>query len=226
MNPDNSMGRSGLFRNYTVPVAEGGVKEIDADTIEMNLSFASGAFINFLALDYAKILPKHLLDKGVDLNQAEGIIDNKSGSGPYMLDSYQRGNGYAVSKNPNYFKEGKPYFDSIEHFIITDTGTLIAQFKAGSVDMMNGGFSNLSPTEYMQLDEDTKGSANGHVIANEMPGSRNWGLMMNRKNGPLQDPKVRKAIYLAIDRDQMNNLLEDGTGDVPCALWGLSLIHI
>lgn len=221
MNPDNSMGRSGLFRNYTVPVAEGGVKEIDADTIEMNLSFASGAFINFLALDYAKILPKHLLDKGVDLNQAEGIIDNKSGSGPYMLDSYQRGNGYAVSKNPNYFKEGKPYFDSIEHFIITDTGTLIAQFKAGSVDMMNGGFSNLSPTEYMQLDEDTKGSSNGHVIANEMPGSRNWGLMMNRKNGPLQDPKVRKAIYLAIDRDQMNNLLEDGTGDVPCALWGM-----
>ena len=221
MDPENSIGRSGLFRNYTLPVAEGGVKKVDDSTVEMNLSFASGAFINFLALDYAKILPKHILEAGVDLNQAEGIMESSSESGPFLLDSYQRGNGYSVSKNPNYFKEGKPYFDSIEHYIITDTGTLIAQFKAGQLDMMNGGFSNLSPTEYLELDKDTKGSANGHVIANEMPGSRNWGLMMNTKAENLKDPRIRKAIYLAVDRTQINDILEDGTGDIPCALWGM-----
>jgi peptide/nickel transport system substrate-binding protein len=187
----------------------------------MNLSFASGAFINFLALDYAKILPKHILESGVDLNQAEGIMSSKAGSGPFVLEGYQRGNGYNVSKNPNYFKDGLPYFDSIEHFIITDTGTLVAQFKAGTLDMMNGGFSNLSPTEYMQLDADTVGSANGHIIANEMPGSRNWGLMMNRKADNLSDPRVRKAIYLALDRAQLNEILEDNTADTPCALWSM-----
>jgi peptide/nickel transport system substrate-binding protein len=222
MNPENSIGRSGLFRNYTVPVSEGGIKKIDDYTVEMNLSFASGAFINFLALDYAKILPKHILEAGVDLNQAEGIISSKAGSGPFVLERYQRGNGYSVSKNPNYFKDGRPYFDSIEHFIITDTGTLVAQFKAGTLDMMNGGFSNLSPTEYKQLDADTVGSANGHIIANEMPGSRNWGLMMNRKYpGPLEDARVRKAIYLALDRAQLNEILEDNTADTPCSLWGM-----
>jgi peptide/nickel transport system substrate-binding protein len=222
MDTENSIGRSGLFRNYTLPEADGGVKKIDAHTVEMNLSFASGAFINFLALDYPKILPKHILDAGVDLNQAEGIIDSNSESGPFLLEEYQRGNLYSVVKNDNYFKEGRPYFDSIDHFIITDTGTLIAQFKAGQLDMMNGGFSNLSPTEYLQLDEDTVGSANGHIIANEMPGSRNWGLMMNVKYpGPLEDARVRKAIYLALDRAQLNELLEDNTADVPCALWGM-----
>ena len=149
MNPENSMGRSGLFRNYTLPLEEGGIKKVDDDTVEMNLSFASGAFINFLALDYAKILPKHILEAGVDLNLAESIIESSSESGPFLLDEYQRGNLYAVSKNDNYFKEGLPYFDSISHYIITDTGTLIAQFKAGQIDMMNGGFSNLSPTEYL-----------------------------------------------------------------------------
>ena len=218
MDPENSIGRSGLFRNYTLPVAEGGVKKIDDSTIEMNLSFASGAFLSFLALDYAKILPKHIMEAGVDLNQAEGIMESSSESGPFLLDDYQRGNSYSVSKNPNYFKEGKPYFDSIDHFIITDTGTLIAQFKAGQLDMMNGGFSNLSPTEYLELDADTKGTANGHIIANEMPGSRNWGLMMNTKAEKLQDPRIRKAIYLAVDRAQINDILEDGTGDIPCAL--------
>ena len=222
MDTENSMGRSGLFRNYTVPESEGGIKKIDDHTVEMNLSFPSGAFLNFLSLDYAKILPKHILESGVDLNQAEGIMASKSGSGPFVLEGYQRGNGYSVSKNPNYFKDGLPYFDSIEHFIITDTGTLVAQFKAGTLDMMNGGFSNLSPTEYMQLDADTVGSANGHIIANEMPGSRNWGLMMNRKYpGPLEDARVRKAIYLALDRAQLNEILEDNTADTPCALWGM-----
>ena len=166
------MGRSGLFRNYTLPVEEGGIKKVDDDTVEMNLSFASGAFINFLALDYAKVLPKHILEAGVDLNLAESIIESSSESGPFLLDEYQRGNLYAVSKNDNYFKEGLPYFDSISHYIITDTGTLIAQFKAGQIDMMNGGFSNLSPTEYLELDADTVDSSNGHVIAYEMPGSR------------------------------------------------------
>jgi peptide/nickel transport system substrate-binding protein len=221
MNPENSIGRSGLFRNYTVPVSEGGIKKIDDYTVEMNLSFASGAFINFLALDYAKILPKHILEAGVDLNQAEGIISSKAGSGPFVLERYQRGNGYSVSKNPNYFKDGLPYFDSIEHFIITDTGTLVAQFKAGTLDMMNGGFSNLSPTEYKQLDADTVGTSNGHIINNSLGGSRNWGLMMNRKADKLSDPRVRKAIYLALDRAQLNEILEDNTADTPCALWGM-----
>jgi len=220
MNPDNSMGRSGLFRNYTLPLEEDGIRKVDDDTVEMNLSFASGAFINFLALDYAKVLPKHILEAGVDLNLAESIMESSSESGPFLLDDYQRGNLYEVSKNENYFKDGRPYFDSISHYIITDTGTLIAQFKGGQIDMMNGGFSNLSPTEYLELDADTVDSSNGHVIANEMPGSRNWGLMINRKVGPLQDPNVRKAIYLAVDRAQVNELLEDSTGDIPCALWG------
>ena len=210
MDPENSIGRSGLFRNYTLPVADGGIKEIDANTVEMNLSFASGAFLNFLSLDYAKVLPKHILEAGVDLNQAEGVIENLSGSGPFKLTEYQRGNTNSVA-----------YFDSIDHFIITDTGTLIAQFKAGQIDMMNGAFSNLSPTEYKELDADTVGSSNGHIIANPLGGSRNWGLMMNRKVGPLQDPRVRKAIYLALDRAQLNSILEDDTADVPCAFMGM-----
>ncbi|MCH9017918.1 MAG: ABC transporter substrate-binding protein, partial [Chloroflexi bacterium] len=195
MDTDNSIGRSGLFRNYTLPVADGGIKKIDRNTVEMNLSFASGAFISFLALDYAKILPKHLLEAGVDLNQAENIIEKRAGSGPFVLEEYQRGNRYFVTKNADYFKEGLPFFDSIDHFIITDTGTLIAHFKAGQLDMMNGGFSNLQPTEYLELDSDTVGSSNGHITAHELGGTFNVLLMVNVKAEPFTDIRVRKAIY-------------------------------
>jgi hypothetical protein len=98
MNPDVSIGRSGLFRNYTKSVEDGGIKFVDDGTVEFNLSFASGAFIKFLALDYAKVLPTHILDKGIDLNQAENVIEHRSGSGPFMLEEYQRGNFYGVQE--------------------------------------------------------------------------------------------------------------------------------
>ncbi len=221
MDTDNSIGRSGLFRNYTLPVADGGIKKIDRNTVEMNLSFASGAFISFLALDYAKVLPKHLLEAGVDLNLAENIIEKRSGSGPFVLEEYQRGNRYFVTKNPDYFKEGRPFFNSIDHFIITDTGTLIAQFKAGQLDMMNGGFSNLQPTEYLELDSDTVGSSNGHITAHELGGTFNVLLMFNVKAEPFTDIRVRKAIYLALDRQVINDLLQDNTAAIPCPMMGM-----
>lgn len=221
MNPDVPIGRSGLFRNYTLPAEENGVRAVDADTVEFNLSFPSGAFIKFLALDYVKVLPKSLLEQDIDLNQAENIISNKSGSGPFMLTDYQRGNSYSVVKNPNYFKEGRPYFDSIDHFIITDTGTLIAQFKAGQLEMMNGGFSNLQPTEYLQLDADTTGTANGHVTANPLGGTFNVLFMVNSKKAPFDDIRVRKAMYLALDRQQINDLLQDNTAAIPCPMMNM-----
>ena len=221
MNPDVPIGRSGLFRNYTLPAEENGVRAVDADTVEFNLSFPSGAFIKFLALDYVKVLPKSLLEQDIDLNQAENIISNKSGSGPFMLTDYQRGNSYSVVKNPNYFKEGRPYFDSIDHFIITDTGTLIAQFKAGQLEMMNGGFSNLQPTEYLQLDADTTGTANGHVTAHPLGGTFNVLFMVNSKKAPFDDIRVRKAMYLALDRQQINDLLQDNTAAIPCPMMNM-----
>ena len=215
---DGPTGRSGLWRNYTVEPKAGGVKLIDDLTVEFNLQFASGAFMKFLAVDYVKVLQKSLLEAGHDLNLAETIIDNNTGSGPFVLDEYQRGNFYKVSKNDNYFKDGRPFFDGIDHFIITDTGTLIAQFKAGQLDMSNGGFTNLSPTQAFQVEIDTKGA----IAPVAVSPSADWGLMMNVKKAPFNDARVREAIQLAIDYQQYNDLVYDNTLGVGCPLMGLA----
>jgi peptide/nickel transport system substrate-binding protein len=212
MDPNVPIGRSGLFRNYTRPADEGGVKKIDDHTVEMNLSLASGAFLQFLALDYVKILPKHVLEKEGDLKQAEKIIKNRAWGGPFKLDEYQRGNFYKVSRNENYYKKGKPYLDGITHFIVVDSGRLMSSFQAGQLDMMNSGFSNLTPKEYLDL----RDQMGGKLAINELPGSRNWGFMMNIKKKPFSDPRVRKAVYLAIDRQELNQLVENGTAAPAC----------
>ena len=215
---DSKMGRSGLWRQYTLEAKDGGVNLIDNNTVEFNLKFASGAFIKFLAVDYVKVLPKHLLDQGLDLNLAETVIEHSSGSGPFVLDEYQRGSFYKVSKNENYFKEGKPYFDSIDHTIIVDPSVLIAQLKGGQIDMSNGGFTNMTPTQVFELEADTDGKYRGVAV---QP-TADWGLMLNIKKEPFNDARVRQAIQLAIDYQQWNDLVFDNTSGVGCPLMGLA----
>ena len=215
---DSKMGRSGLWRQYTEEASAGGVNLIDSNTVEFNLKFASGAFIKFLAVDYVKVLPKHLLDRGIDLNLAENIIEHKAFSGPFVLDEYQRGSFYKVSKNPEYFKEGRPYFDGIDHTIIVDPSVLIAQLKGGQIDMSNGGFTNMTPTQVFELERDTDGQYRGVAV---QP-TADWGLMLNVKKEPFNDARVRQAIQLAIDYQQWNDLVFDNTSGVGCPLMGLA----
>ena len=215
---DSKMGRSGLWRQYTLEAKDGGVNLIDNNTVEFNLKFASGAFIKFLAVDYVKVLPKHILDQGVDLNLAESVIEHRSGSGPFVLDEYQRGSFYKVSKNPNYFKEGRPYFDAIDHTIIVDPSVLIAQLKGGQIDMSNGGFTNMTPTQVFELERDTDGQYRGVAV---QP-TADWGLMLNIKKEPFNDARVRRAMALAIDYQQWNDLVFDNTSGVGCPLMGLA----
>ena len=244
-NPCNGAGRSGLWRNYTVPVAvvdkDGGdctptnlddvMEAIDDKTIEFNLQFASGAFIKFLAIDYAKVLPGHLLDSDENcavrdaanpcfLNLGENIIDRGATSGPFILDEYQVGDFYYVDKNPDYFKDGRPYVDRIEHTIFTGQAkdTLIANFEAGRLDMANGGFTNLSPTQYFDLEKSTDGEYVAHPIA----AGTNWGLMLNIKKPQFQDHKVRQAINLAVDRQEIDEIVFDNSGGSYCPLMGLA----
>ena len=240
-NPCNSRGRSGLWRTYTNPLEvadrdagdctltnpEDALRVVDDQTIEFHLAFASGAFIKFLAIDYVKILPKHLLEQEIDLNLAENIIKHNSGTGPFILESYQSGNSYVVNKNPNYFKDGRPYVDRIEHYIITTPATAQAQVEARQIDMANAGTMNLTAPEYYALEERT----NSEYVAHDVFGGATRGLMLNIKREPLSDHRVRQAINLAVDRQKHNarGLHHAGRGHCPmvgmansleeCATW-------
>src|SRR5919197_3113884 len=107
---------------------------IDRNTVKVFLRYPSPSFLKFLAVDYMKVVPKHVIEAGVDINVWENIV----GSGPFKITGARRGDSVTYERNPGYFKKGRPYLDSLTILAITDAGTAAAAVKAGKIAMTTG----------------------------------------------------------------------------------------
>jgi len=77
IEPGKPRPRVGLLRPY-VQSAEA----LDRHTVRVRLNYPAPAFLQFLAVDYMKVVPKHIVEAGVDINMWENIV----GSGPFKIE--------------------------------------------------------------------------------------------------------------------------------------------
>ena len=182
-------------------MAETPAERVDQNTVRVDLSFSSGAFLPFLALDWNKILPKHVLEAGADIS-----VFNKDavGTGPWRHVDWKEGVSTEEEKNPDYFKKGRPYFDGIEAFVMTDKGTEIAAYKTGRILMGLSVQSQMDVEDALKLEADqefmTKFDINWMAA-----GAGGHSIFMNPAKAPFDDPNVRRALFLALDRQQLND---------------------
>jgi peptide/nickel transport system substrate-binding protein len=167
---------------------------VDKYTTKVDLKFPSGAFINFLTVDFFKILPKHYVETGVDIN----LFENAMGSGPFMPVRYTTGSSWESEKNPNYFKDGLPYFDGMEVFIITDVGTQIAAYKTERVLMSAQMENALAPDDVIRLQEDPDFTSRFDVWGPQE--CCNLHIILNVTKPPFDNADIRRALFLAMDR--------------------------
>ena len=198
--------RAGLIRQYYESS-----KVVDDHTIEVTLAFPAAASLNVLGMEYVKILPRHVVEAGVDINLGENMV----GTGPYKFVKYVKGNRLEFEKNQDYWREELPYLDGINKIIINDIGRIIAAFKAGQVMTSTLGWTNLTVRDYLKLAEDAEDVLSVHRLCCDQAG---FGLMMNVNKSPTDDARVRRAIFVAVDREAINqaNIAGAGTVGSPC----------
>jgi peptide/nickel transport system substrate-binding protein len=196
IEPGKPRPRTGLLRPYIHAI-----EVRDRHTVQVTLHYPSPAFLPFLAVDYMKIVPKHLLEAGVDINVWENII----GSGPFKVKGVRRGEAVTYEKNPQYFKPGRPYVDGLTIMAISDAGTVAAALKAGRITMTTGATS-LGPDDAPQLAKDLQGKYTLYWQP------INAGLLIfgNVERAPWHDLRLLKALRLATDPQEFQSAFGRG----------------
>lgn len=166
------------------------VDVVDDHTAVLNLSRPSSSIIGFLSWYGVMILPAHIYDDGTDWLENPANMA-PIGSGPFKFVSYEPGQTVELEANTTYFGEG-PYLEGVIYQIIPDPNTEVQALLNGEIDVA-GIPSAQVPT--------LEGNADFVLAPKMYPSPLYFGF--NTARAPFDNLDVRKAIGMAIDRDQI-----------------------
>lgn len=114
-------------------------------------------------------------------------------TGAFVLENFQPGVSAKLKRNPNYFKNGKPYLDEVEFLAITDVAARMNAMVTGAVDYISR--ADLKTLQFLKRNPD--------IEILEMTGYSHYTLPMNVTVAPFDNADVRLALKWAIDRDEI-----------------------
>ena len=143
------------------------------------------------------------------------------GTGPFKFVEFKPNESIKVARNPDYWKPGRPYLDGIEYKIIKNQSTGALAFVAGEVDMTSPYFLQVP------MLKDIKEQAPQAICA-LVPSNVQRNVIINREAAPFDNPDLRRAVALTVDRRAFIDTLTQGKGDIggallppPEGIWGM-----
>jgi len=173
-----------------------GVEDVKADdkqTVVFKLKSGNADFPIVLASSRFPIAPAG----SMDAEWEKGI-----GTGPFILSEWEPGVRAATKRNPNYFKEGKPYFDEVETLHVADVGARTSALRDGSVDAIDD-----PEPQTLHLLEKVP-----NLVIREVGGNSHYTFPLLMDTAPYDNVDVRTALKYAIDREAMLQTLLRGHG--------------
>src|SRR5579883_698764 len=153
-------------------------------------------------------LPKALASSMARIVSERGIADfakldnTPYGTGPFVLKEFAPNDHVVMERNPHYFRPGRPYLDRLVLRVLPDTTAQVAALENREVDAI------------ADVDADTFGrlSAIKGVKATQVIGGTFNNIVLYANKPPFDDPRVRMALRLAMDRPQMTDAIAGKTG--------------
>lgn len=181
------------------------VNKVDDLTVEIKLKASFPAFILMFEPGFAPMMPKHLYE-GTDYlkNPAN---QNPVGTGPFKFKEWKRGEYIKLERNPNYWKEGKPYLDELIFNIIPDSASRAVAFEQGTVNVLRGGDIDNVDVKRLRSLPDVEYTTKGW----EMFSPQAY-LIFNMRKPPFDNMKVRQAVMTALNRQMIINNIFFGLG--------------
>src|SRR5262245_8684990 len=153
------------------------------------------SILNMLASGYTPIYPCHV--------KSQAMRTNPVGTGPFKFVEFKRGDSIKFVRNTDYFKKGRPFLDGIDWKVIESRSTRILAITAGEFDMTFNAYVTVP------LLKDVESQA-PKAVCELAPTYVSTNLIINRNLAPFNDPKIRMAMALTLDRNAYNDILSGG----------------
>jgi peptide/nickel transport system substrate-binding protein len=186
------------------------VEATDRYTVKFTLKEPFAWFLDMLANPMTgAIIARECVEKFGDLKKPEAVI----GTGPWMLDAYKPNQSLTLVRNPTYFVAALPYIDRVDVVVDEDNASRTAAFLAGKFDLGWENPGTINRSDWVQIADTLKTRRPGLKTA-EFTSNVVSDVFMRTDKPPFNDPRVRQAVSLAIDRKGFIDATLEGVGVV------------
>lgn len=168
----------------------------DDHTVTIKTTAPYAPALRNLAIPFAAIVPKAVVEADED-----AFILNPVGSGPYKFVEWNQGDHVTLKAFDDYYA-GKAETENLIMKVIPETSQRTIALETGEVDMAY----DLAVNDIPKVNENDK------LQVYEIPSLTCWYVSMNLNKKPFDNPKVREALSMAIDRQTIIDTINAGSG--------------
>src|SRR3546814_780638 len=174
---------------------------------------AQPPFLALLASGWSAVYPCHV--------PPATMRTKPIGTGPFKVVDFSPNEGLTLRKNPDYWKEGQPYLDGIDWKILPSRSTRIPAYVAGEFDITGPTHVNVP------ILQDHRTPA-PHAQCQLRDNNVSTNLISNRDAPPFDNPELRRALALSLDRQAFIDIISAGEATIgtallppPDGIWGM-----
>lgn len=217
-NPDNpyngvSGGSWEYYSAMSMPDLIESIEKVDDYTVVFNLTRPEAPFMANMAMDFASIVSKEYADAMMEAGTPEMLNQAPIGTGPFSFQAYQKDAVIRYVRNDDYWSDAAKV-EALIFAITPDASVRYQKVQAGECHVM--AYPNPADVEAMQSDEG--------VEVMQQEGLNVGYLAYNTNVAPYDNPNVRKALNMAIDKQAIIDVVFQGSGQIaknpiPPTMW-------
>ena len=189
------------------------IVKVDDHTVKFVLNRPEAPFLANIAMPFASIVSKEYADTLAEAGTKEDLNNLPIGTGPFRFVAYQKDAVIRYQKNADYWGEA-PKIDDLVFAITPDGSVRLQKLKAGECHLMP--YPAPADLDSIRADDSLK--------LDEQPGLNVAYLAYNTTVAPFDNPKVRKALNMAINKQAIIDAVFQGAGQIaknpiPPTMW-------
>ena len=194
--------KAAAVKAYGANIDPAGFKIIDRYTFQVKATSPMAAFLSYLNHSSSYIMNKNAVEA-----EGDNYGRHPVGTGPFKFSEMLKGDHVSFERFDDYWGL-KPRFKSLIMRTIPEPASRVIELETGNVDLIY----DIPNSDFRRLENEEK------VRVYHNPGRALTYMGFNTQIPPFDNPKIRKAITLAIDREAALNVVYHGLGVVPTSV--------